>query len=124
MASGLPATVVITTEVLLEISAVWVMASFPSASSISKSSTNAPRVPEPSSRVTTEMGALEAVLLPSAAELLLLLLQPDRAPTAIAAHIKIAANFFILCYFLSAVVVSLNNCYFKAAALHPKPELC
>lgn len=57
----------------------------------------------PPSRVTTEMG-LPAVLL-SAVELFSLLLQPDRAPTARAAHIKIAANFFILCYFLSAVFV-------------------
>ena len=48
MELGSPATVVIMTDVELVTTAEAVVASLPSASSISKSSVNAPRVPEPS----------------------------------------------------------------------------
>ena len=57
MAAWLPATVWVTTAVELTTSAVCTVASTSSASTTPIISTNAPRVPEPSSREMTVMGA-------------------------------------------------------------------
>ena len=153
IASTLPATLIITPLVELEISASpRVISSFSPASffcSMPISSTNAPLVPEPSSRDTTVMSvsSLEAVLSEavesaaelSAAELLLeeaLVVFPEQPANAAAISRAAALNviFLVVIMLFSFNILrnhlrlccdlSLSQAYYIRRMLNPKDRVC